>query len=121
MVDQIGDAHAGAQQRGQDRPCGSADERVKVAHIDADLVLEGLESTYHPRRAEDSATTEHQAPPGGPAHPRASLISTRSASESTRHCPRRSRSGMASRSPFSPKYTPPSSDVRPLGTACPRA
>src|SRR5664279_1663058 len=108
MVDQIGDTHTGAQQCSHDRPCRRADERVKIANIDASLVLESLKCTYHPRRAEDSATTEHQTPPGGPAHRRASLISTRSASESTRHCPRRSRSGMASRSPFSPKYTPPS-------------
>src|ERR1035437_223192 len=108
MVDQIGDADARAKQCGQDRPCGGADERVKVAHIDAGLILESLKSPDHPRRAEDSAATEHQAPPGAAAHLRASLISTRSASESTRHCPRRSRSGIASRPPFSPKYTPPS-------------
>src|SRR5664279_2368723 len=108
MVDQIRDTHPGAEERRQDRPCGRAHERVEVAHVETGLILEGLQGTDHPRRAENATAAEHQAPSGGPAHPRASRISTMSASESTRHCPSRSRSGMASRSPFSPKYTPPS-------------
>ena len=109
MVDQVGDTHAGSQQSGKDRPGRRAHEGVEVAQIDADLVLQGRKGTDHPRRTQDATTTEHNPPPsGGAGHLRASLISTRSASESTRHCPRTSRSGIASRSPFSPKYTPPS-------------
>ncbi len=68
MVDQIRDTHTRSQQGGQDRPCGRADKCVEVTDIDASLVLESLKGTDHPRRAEDTATTEHQAPPGTPGH-----------------------------------------------------
>ena len=111
MLDQVADVDTGAQQSDQDRPCGRADEGVEVAHIDPGLVLESLKGTDHPRRAQNAATAEHQSPPGCHCHLLArlfarllaTLVSTSSASESTRHCPRTSRSGMAARSPFSPK------------------
>ena len=47
----------------------------------------------------------------------ADVLSTSSSSASVTHCPSTSRSGMASRSLTSPKYTPPSYDVTPIDNA----
>src|SRR5665647_1748194 len=110
--DEIFDADTGTQQGDQHRARGGADEGLEITHVDPRLVLKSLEGADHPCRAENAPTAEHQPPTGCASHRResrlASLLSTSSASESTRHWPRTSRSGMVARSPFSPKYTPPS-------------
>ena len=111
MLDQVADADTGAHQGDQDRPRGRADAGVEVAHVDPGLFLQGLKGTHHPGGAKNATTAEHQSPPAWLGHLLARrmerllapLISTSSASESIRHCPRTSRSGMAPRSPFSPK------------------
>src|SRR6476659_3891048 len=47
------------------------------------------------------------------------MLSTSSSSDSVTQWPSTSRSGSASRSPLSPKKTPPSYDVTPIDSACP--